>query len=262
MYFIDTHTHLYREYYPDTFEATVQRAIDARVPYMILGCVNAETPTQINEAVDLFPKNMFALVGLHPEDVKENYEDELTALEKHFSDPNVIGVGEIGLDYYWDRTYEQQQKEVFYKQLCWARDRHLPLSLHIRNAYPDAIEILKQFKEGELTGVMHCFSGGIQEALWAVKHGFAIGVGGIVTFKNSKLQELLPQIGLEHIVLETDAPYLAPVPYRGKTNESAYIPFVAQKLAEIFGVSVEVVAEQTTKTARQIFKLPEYNIPN
>lgn len=255
MYFIDTHTHLYREYYQEDFEVVVQRAIDAKVPQMILGCVNEETPAQINEAVALFPNNIFALVGLHPEDVKENFAQELAQLETHFSDPNVIGVGEIGLDYYWDRTYEQQQKDVFYQQLCWVRDRHLPLSLHIRSAYPDAIDILKQFKEGELTGVMHCFSGGIQEAQWAVKHGFALGVGGTVTFKNSKLGELLTQVGLEHIVLETDAPYLAPMPYRGKRNESSYVPLVAQKLADVFNVSLETVANQTTETARRIFNL-------
>lgn len=257
MYFIDTHTHIYRESYPDNFEEVVQRAIDNDVTRMILGCVNSQTPAQINEAVALFPDNMFALVGLHPEDTKENFEEELALLEPHIEDDNVIGIGEIGLDYYWDRTFEQQQQEVFYRQLCWARDRQMPLSLHIRNAYPDAIRILQQFKDGELAGVMHCFSGGIQEAEWAVKHGFALGVGGVVTFKNNKLQELLPQIGLEHIVLETDAPYMAPVPHRGKTNESSYIPIIAQKLSEIFNVSLETIADQTTATARRIFaKLP------
>ena len=258
MTFIDTHTHLYREYYPENFEEVVQRAIDADVTQMILGCVNSETPAQINEAVSLFPDNMFALVGLHPEDTKENFEEELALLESHIEDRNVIGIGEIGLDYYWDRTFEKQQQEVFYRQLCWARDRQMPLSLHIRNAYPDAIQILQRFKPGELSGVMHCFSGGIQEAEWAVNRGFAIGVGGVVTFKNSKLQELLPKIGLEHIVLETDAPYMAPVPHRGKTNESSYIPIIAQKLAEIFQVSLSDVADQTTANARKIFtKLPD-----
>lgn len=258
MTFIDTHTHLYREYYPENFEEVVQRAIDADVTQMILGCVNSETPAQINDAVSIFPDNMFALVGLHPEDTKENFEEELALLEPHIDDANVIGIGEIGLDYYWDRTYEKQQQEVFYRQLCWARDRRMPLSLHIRNAYSDAIHILQRFKPGELSGVMHCFSGGIQEAEWAVNRGFAIGVGGVVTFKNSKLQELLPKIGLEHIVLETDAPYMAPVPYRGKTNESSYIPLIAQKLAEIFQVSLSDVADQTTANARKIFtKLPD-----
>lgn len=258
MKYIDTHTHIYRESYPDNFEEVVRRAVDNNVTQMILGCVNSQTPAQINEAVALFPNNMFALVGLHPEDTKENFEEELALLEPHIGDDNVIGIGEIGLDYYWDRTFEKQQQEVFYRQLCWARDRKMPLSLHIRNAYPDAIRILQQFKEGELSGVMHCFSGGIQEAEWAVKHGFALGVGGVVTFKNNKLQDLLPKIGLEHIVLETDAPYMAPVPHRGKPNESSYIPIIAQKLAEIFHVSVETVADQTTATARRIFtKLPE-----
>lgn len=258
MTFIDTHTHLYREYYPENFEEVVQRAIDADVTQMILGCVNSETPAQINDAVSHFPDNMFALVGLHPEDTKENFEEELALLEPHIEDANVIGIGEIGLDYYWDRTYEKQQQEVFYRQLCWARDRRMPLSLHIRNAYSDAIHILQRFKPGELSGVMHCFSGGIQEAEWAVNRGFAIGVGGVVTFKNSKLQELLPEIGLEHIVLETDAPYMAPVPHRGKTNESSYIPLIAQKLAEIFQVSLSDVADQTTANARKIFtKLPD-----
>lgn len=258
MYYIDTHTHIYRESYPDNFEEVIRRAIDNNVTRMILGCVNRQTPEQIKEAVMMFPNNMFALVGLHPEDTKADFEDELAILEPHVDDPNVVGIGEIGLDYYWDRTYERQQLEAFYRQLCWARDRELPLSLHIRNAYSDAIGVLQQFKEGELSGVMHCFSGGIQEAEWAVKRGFALGVGGVVTFKNNKLQELLPKIGLEHIVLETDAPYMAPVPHRGKPNESSYIPIIARKLAEIFHVSIETVADQTTANARRIFtKLPE-----
>ena len=131
----------------------------------------------------------------------------------------------------------------------------MPLSLHIRSAYPDAIEILKKFKDGELRGVMHCFSGGIQEAEWAIRHGFVIGVGGIVTFKNSKLQELVKQVGLENVVLETDSPYLAPVPHRGTPNESSYIPLIAQKIAEIFEVSVKTVMEQTTETAMKIFPI-------
>jgi len=258
MHFIDTHTHQYREYYPLDFEEVVLRAIGAGVTEMILGCVDSTTPAQIQDAVRTFPDHFFALVGLHPEEVKENYEEELLKVEQHFNDTNVIGVGEIGLDYYWDRTFEQQQREVFYRQLCWARDRNLPLSLHIRSAYSEAIEILNKFKPGELKGVMHCFSGGIQEAQWAVKHGFALGVGGTVTFKNSKLQELLPQIGLQHIVLETDAPYLAPVPYRGKTNESSYIPIIAQKVADIFNVTLQAVADQTTLTAQEIFNLQSF----
>ena len=166
----------------------------------------------------------------------------------------VVGIGEIGLDFYWSREFEAEQKEAFRRQLVWASDHKLPLSLHIRNAYAEAIAILQEFKAGELTGVMHCFSGGIQEAQWAVSHGFALGIGGIVTFKNSKIQEIVKQIGLEHLVLETDAPYLAPVPHRGKPNESAYIPLIAQKIAELLGISVKTVMEQTTANALNIFK--------
>lgn len=255
MSYIDTHTHMYREEYPEHWEETVQRALDAQVSQMILACVNSKTPAFIAEAIQKYPQHMFGVIGLHPEDTKENFEEELSLLEPHLDDPNIIGVGEIGLDYYWDRTYEKEQREAFYRQLCWARDRHLPLSLHIRSAYADAIEILKQFKEGELQGVMHCFSGGIQEAEWAVKHGFCLGVGGTVTFKNSKVQDLVAQIGLEHLVLETDAPYLAPVPHRGTPNESSYIPLIAAKLSNIFQVSIETVMELTTQNARAIFKL-------
>lgn len=253
MRFVDTHTHLYRESYPDNWEETVHRAIDVGVDKMILGCVNSETPAWLNEAVKLFPDNFFVLIGLHPEDTKKDFEDALAQLEPHFEDPNVVGVGEIGLDYYWDKTFEKEQREAFYRQLCWARDRKLPLSLHIRSAYNDAIEILKKFRPGELSGVMHCFSGGVQEADWAVKNGFALGIGGTVTFKNSKVQDIVAHVGLENIVLETDAPYLAPVPHRGKPNESAYIPFIAQKVADIFQVSLQTVADVTTENAYRIF---------
>ena len=255
MHYIDTHTHIYREEYPGNFEEVVHRAIENNVKQMILAGVNSKTPSYIQEAVSLFPENMFALVGLHPEDTKEDFEEVLTELEPHLDEQNVIGVGEIGLDYYWDRTYEKEQKEAFHRQLCWARDRQMTVSMHIRSAYPDAIGILQQFKPGELSGVMHCFSGGIQEAEWAVKHGFCLGVGGTVTFKNSKVQDLVAQIGLEHLVLETDAPYLAPVPHRGTPNESSYIPLIAAKLSNIFQVSIETVMELTTQNARAIFKL-------
>ena len=253
MTFVDTHTHLYRESYPDNLENVVQRAIDAGVGKMILACVDRNTPAYINEVVSLFPQNVFALVGFHPQEVKAEFDEELALLKTHIGDPNVVGVGEIGLDYYWDRTYEQQQKEVFYRQLCWARDLKLPVSLHVRNAYPDAIQILKRFNPGELSGVMHCFSGGIQEAEWLTQRGFALGIGGVVTFKNSKLQDIVAQIGLQHLVLETDAPYLAPTPHRGTPNESAYIPIIAQKVADLLQVSLQTVAEQTTENACRIF---------
>ncbi len=254
MVFIDTHSHLYREYYPESLVEVVRRAVCSDVKQMILACVNPETPAQIAEAVNLYPDNVFALAGLHPQDVNGNYAADLETVKTHIGDRNIVGIGETGLDYYWDKTYGELQKVAFRQQLCWARELQLPLSMHIRNAYPEAIEILGEFKSGELSGVIHCFSGGIQEAKWAIQHGYAIGVGGIVTFKNNKLKEMLPEIGLEHIVLETDAPYLAPVPHRGTPNESSYIPLIAQTVADIFHVSVKDVADQTTENARRIFK--------
>ena len=252
-YYIDTHAHLYREYYPDDLQGVIQRAIDARVEKVLLACVDAQTPPMIAEAVEMFPENIFGLIGLHPSDVRENYEEVLAELETHIEDRNIVGIGEIGLDFYHDRDFEREQLIVFQRQLDWARDRKMPLSLNIRNGYSEAIPILNQYEIGSLTGVLHCFSGGIQEAEWAAKHGFVIGIGGIVTFKNSKLQELIPKIGLDRIVLETDAPYLAPTPHRGQPNESSYIPLIAVKIAEIMGVSVKEVMERTSENAERIF---------
>ena len=253
-FYIDTHAHLYREYYPEDLHEVIQRAIDARVERVLLACVDALTPPMIAEAVEMFPENIYGLIGLHPSDVRENYEEVLAELETHINDRNIVGIGEIGLDYYHDRDFEQEQQIVFKRQLDWARDRHLPLSLHIRNGYSEATPILNEYEIGSLSGVLHCFSGGIQEAEWAAKHGFVIGIGGIVTFKNSKLQELIPKIGLDHIVLETDAPYLAPTPHRGTPNESSYIPLIAQKIAEIMEVPVKEVMERTTENALRIFE--------
>ena len=252
-YFVDTHSHLYREYYPDDLESVIRRAVDANVRKIILAGVDQQTPALIAEAAGLFPENIYGLVGLHPSDVREDYETVLDELKNHFEDRNIVGVGEIGLDYYHDRDFEKEQQVVFKRQLDWACEMQLPLSLHIRNAYSEAIPILNQYKTGSLTGVLHCFSGGIQEAEWAAQHGFAIGVGGIVTFKNSKLQEIVVKTGLDNIVLETDAPYLAPTPHRGTTNESGYIPLIAQKIAELLGVPVRTVMEKTTENALRIF---------
>lgn len=255
MSFVDTHTHLYHEYYNDNFDEVVKRAIGADVTKFINAGVNRRTPAQIAEAVEAYPENIYGLIGLHPTDITGQYPEDLDFLERHLDDRNIVGVGEIGLDFYTGRSQEREQKEVFYRQLCWARDRKMPLSLHIRDGYAEALEILNRFKAGELSGVLHCFSGGIQEAQWGIAHGFCIGVGGIVTFKNNKLQHIVGEIGLDHIVLETDAPYLAPVPHRGTPNESSYIPLIAEKVADIFGVSVKTVMDATTANARRVFPL-------
>jgi TatD DNase family protein len=253
--FIDTHAHLCEEYYHDTLDQVVQRAIDAKVDPIILPGVNAAGIPELLELADRYKGHFYPLVGLHPEDTKADYKEELQTIAGYLDDPRVIGIGEIGLDFYFSREFEKEQIEVFDIQLGWAKERQMPLSLHIRNAYEEAIPVLKKYDHSGLKGVLHCFSGGIQEAQWGIRFGFALGVGGVVTFKNNKLQEIVKEVGLQHIVLETDAPYLAPVPYRGKTNESSYIPIIAQKVAEVTGESIETVMEVTTENAKRIFNL-------
>ena len=253
--FIDTHAHLCEEYYHDTLDQVVQRAIDARVDPIILPGVNAAGIPELLELADRYQGHIFPLIGLHPEETKANYQEELDIIESYLDDKRVIGIGEIGLDFYFSREFEKEQMEVFDIQLAWAKERQMPLSLHIRSAYEEALPVLKKYDHSGLRGVLHCFSGGIQEAQWGIRFGFALGVGGVVTFKNNKLQDIVKEVGLQHIVLETDAPYLAPMPYRGKTNESSYIPLIAQKVAEVTGESIETVMEVTTENARRIFNL-------
>lgn len=252
MEFIDSHGHLYREYYED-FDEVVARAIQAGVTKVVLPCVTSQSLNDIFDAVDKYPQHLFPLIGLHPTDIPEDYERELAVLEGWLDDPRVVGIGEIGMDLYHTTETREVQKVVFSKQLEWACERHLPVSMHVRSAYPDALEILKRFSGSGLKGILHCFSGGIQEAQWAVKEGYLLGVGGVVTFKNNKLQDIIKEVGLEHIALETDCPFLAPVPYRGTRNESAYIPVIAQKVADIFECPVERVAEVTTANVMGLF---------
>ncbi len=253
MYFIDSHAHLYKEYYPDDLAEVIQRAIDANVTTVILPSVSTPTLNDIFEATDAYPTHLFPLIGLHPTDVAENYREELAILHTYLNDSRVVGIGEIGIDLFHDSDFLVAQKECFYTQLQWAKETGLPLSIHIRDAYNESLEILKQFEHCGLKGILHCFSGGIQEAEWAIKFGFILGIGGVVTFKNNKLQDIVKHVGLENIALETDAPFLSPTPYRGQRNESDKIPLIANKIADIFETSVEKVAEITTLNVERIF---------
>lgn len=258
MYFVDTHTHIYKEYYPDDFDEVVSRALNAGVTQMVVPCVNPSSIPFIREAVHAYPDHLFPLIGLHPSDVNENYRDDLKVMYEHLEDAEMIGVGEIGLDLYHERDFLKEQQKVFYTQLGWAADAGLPMSVHIRSAYPEALEVLRDFERARLRGVMHCFSGGLREAEKVIEMGFALGIGGVVTFKNSRLPDLVKEVGLEHLVLETDSPFLAPTPHRGTPNESSYVPLVAAKLAEIFEVPVEEIADVTTANAHSVFnKLPD-----
>lgn len=256
--FIDTHSHLYAEYYPEDFDAVVSRAVAAEVTQMILPCVNAGSLAYLETAVNAYPQYLFPLVGLHPSDVNEHYRDDLAVMLPWLEKENVIGVGEIGLDFYHDRDFVTEQLDAFETQLGWAVEHQFPLSLHIRNAYDEAMPILQNFDKYHLKGILHCFSGGIREAEKGIEMGYKLGIGGVVTFKNNKLQDLVKEVGLQHIVLETDAPFLAPTPHRGTPNESAYVPLIAEKLSDIFEVPVSEVARITTENAWQIFdKLPK-----
>ena len=254
-YFIDSHAHLYREYYPDDFREVIERAIEHRVEKVVLPCVSAESLPDIFEVTLQFPKNLFPLIGLHPTDVNQDYKSQLAVLEKHLSNKNVVGIGETGIDLYHDKTFYKEQFDAFEVQLNWATETCLPLSIHIRDGFNEALSVLKKFKSAQLRGILHCFSGGIQEAKWAIDNGFLLGISGVVTFKKNKLQDIVKEVGISAIALETDAPFLAPDPYRGKRNESAYIPIIAEKIAEVLEISAEEVMRITTENVERIFNL-------
>jgi len=255
MYYIDSHAHLYREYYPNDFQEVIQRAIDYRVEKIILPCVSAESIPDIFEVTQQFPNHLFPLVGLHPTDVNQHYKKQLTILEKHLDDQCVVGIGETGIDLYHDKKYYAEQLVAFEVQLQWAKETRLPLSIHIRDGFNEALSVLKKFKSDSLRGILHCFSGGIQEAKWAIDNGFLLGISGVVTFKKNRLQTLVKEVGISALALETDAPFLAPDPHRGKRNESAYIPIIAEKIASVLEISVEEVMQTTTANVEKIFKL-------
>jgi TatD DNase family protein len=254
MSYIDTHSHLYEEYYPHHFDEVVERANAANVTTILLPCVSSETLQHLFKAANKYPNNLFPMIGLHPTDVTQNYRKELTLLEKYLNDDGMVAVGEIGIDLYHDKTFIKEQHDAFEIQLGWAKELDLPISIHVRDGFQEAISVIKKFSGSPFSGVFHCFSGGIQEAKWVIDNGFLLGVSGVITFKKNKLQDIVKEVGLEHIVLETDAPFLAPEPYRGKPNESSYIPFIAQKIASLFEITTEEVMEITTANARRIFK--------
>lgn len=253
MIFTDTHTHLYDGQFTDDEPDMIQRAIDAGVTKMFLPNCDSTTIDGMMQLANRYPEHCFPMMGVHPCYIKDNYKEELALAEKHLSDSKFYAVGEIGLDYYWDLTYKEQQIEAFKTQIDWALQYNLPIVIHSRESLQDCIDVVKNKQNGNLNGIFHCFSGNAHEARQAVDLGFYLGIGGVVTFKNSKLPEVLKEVDLSHIVLETDAPYLAPTPYRGKRNESSYIPLIAEKIAEIKEIPLEEVARITTQNATDIF---------
>ncbi len=253
MTFIDTHTHLYEEQLNTDEKEMIQRAIDAGVHKMYMPNCDSTTIDGMMRIAAAWPQHCLPMMGLHPVYVKDNYEAELAIVKQWLEKEKFAAIGEIGLDYYWDRTHVAQQKQAFEQQIDWALQYNLPIVIHSRESTQDCIDIVRSKQNGNLKGIFHCFSGTIEEARQVVALGFCLGIGGVVTFKKSTLPDIIKEIGLQHIVLETDAPYLAPMPYRGKRNESSYIPLIAAKIAEVLAVDVAVVAQATTATAAQLF---------
>jgi TatD DNase family protein len=249
----DTHTHLYSEEFDQDRSEMMQRAIDNGVTRFFVPAIDS-TCTQSMYDLELdYPNNVFLMMGLHPTYVKDNYLEELQHVENELAKRKFVAIGEIGIDLYWDKTHLVEQQIVFRKQIQLAKKHKLPIIIHCREAFDEIFEILEEEKSPELFGIFHCFSGTYEQALQAISYNMKLGIGGVVTFKNGKIDQFLHQIDLKHIVLETDSPYLAPIPYRGKRNESSYLINVADKLAQIYGLSVKDIARITTGNSIQIF---------
>ena len=259
MTFIDTHCHLYDEAFDADREEALQRALDAGVTTMLLPDIDSTSSHSLDALQQSHPEHFRSMAGLHPTSVKEDYEQELervhSSLVTHHSSPKYVAVGEIGMDLYWDRTFEAQQREVLKTQLQWAVELDLPVCLHIRKAHNEVFSLLREMNRPTWHGVMHCFGGSLQEAQRALELGFHLGIGGVVTFKNAGMAEVVKATPLDRLLLETDAPYLSPVPHRGQRNEPSYIPLIAQKIADLKGVSLDEVATVTTASAKALFGL-------
>ena len=255
MYLVDTHTHVYDHQFSLDRDAAMQRALEAGVKMMLLPNVDASTIAPMLELHEKYPECTRVMMGLQPEEVKEDYKEVLSMMEKELERGVYVGVGEVGLDFYWDATFEKQQLDAFETQLDWAKQLHLPLSIHCRNAFDKMVKILEKKQDGGLRGIMHCFTGTEEEAKVYLELGFHLGLGGVTTYKNCGVKDYLPTLPLDRIVLETDAPYLAPVPCRGKRNEPAFLVHTAQKIAEILGMDLDELAAITTSIVKQLFNL-------
>lgn len=253
MRLIDTHTHVYGPEFDFDREETLQRAIEAGVNMLLLPNVDVSTINPMLRLHQEHPDCTRVMMGLQPEEVKEDYKQVLYTMEKELERNIYIGVGEIGLDFYWDATFEKEQLDAFETQLEWAKQLHLPLSIHCRNAFSFMVRLLEKHQDGGMKGVMHCFTGTEEEAQAYLDLGFHLGLGGVTTYKSCGVRDYLPQIPPERIVLETDAPYLSPVPHRGQRNEPAFLVDTAKKIAEIYGITLEEIAEITTRNAKFLF---------
>jgi len=249
----DTHTHLYSSEFDEDRSEMIQRAIEAGVSRFFIPAIDSGYTQSMYDIEKAYPENVFLMMGLHPTHVKENYLEELRHVEEEMTKRKFYAVGEIGIDLYWDKKYLTQQQNAFKKQIQLAKHYKLPIVIHCREAFEEIFEILEEEKSPDLFGIFHCFSGTHEQALRAILYNMKLGIGGVVTFKNGKIDQFLNQIDLKHIVLETDSPYLAPVPFRGKRNESSYLVNVVSKLAEVYKLPQNEIAKITTENSITVF---------
>ncbi len=249
----DTHTHLYSEQFDEDRKAMIQRAKKAGVSRFFIPAIDSSYSKSVFQLEKDFPEDVFLMMGLHPTSVNKNYLDELAQVKKWIDKRHFYAIGEIGIDLYWDKSFLKQQKEAFKTQIQWAKEKKWPVVIHCREAFDEIFEVLESEKSDDLYGIFHCFTGTKEQAEKAISYHMKLGIGGVITFKNGKIDQFLKDIDIKHIVLETDSPYLAPIPYRGKRNESAYITEIVDKLTTIYGLSFDEIASITTQNSKDVF---------
>lgn len=255
MIITDTHTHLYSEAFDADRTEVIERALAAGVTRFFIPAIDSSYTKAMYALENSYPNNMFLMMGVHPTHVKDNYLEELSHVKEQLQLRKFIAIGEIGIDLFWDQSTLRPQQDMFRAQIKLAKQYKLPIVIHCREAFDEVFEILEEEKGPDLFGIFHCFTGTLSQAQLAISYNMKLGIGGVVTFKNGRIDQFLNQIDLKDIVLETDAPYLSPVPYRGKRNESSYILNVLEKLSDIYGVSKDEIAEITTQNSKAVFKL-------
>ena len=253
MIITDTHTHLYSDAFDGDRDEMIQRALSAGIKRFFIPAIDSTHTKSMLELEANYPENIFLMMGLHPTHVKENYEDELAHVEEMFAKRNFYAVGEIGIDLYWDKSTLNIQQDAFKRQIQLAKKYKLPIVIHCRDAFDEVFEVLESEKGDDLFGIFHCFTGTIEQANKAISYNMKLGIGGVVTFKNGKIDQFLNRIDIKHIVLETDSPYLAPVPYRGKRNESVYLIEILEKLKIIYNLKISDLAMLTTQNSKEVF---------
>lgn len=253
MILTDTHTHLYSEAFDEDRTEMINRSIDAGVSRFFIPAIDSEYTASMYALKNDFPDNIFLMMGVHPTHIKENYLEELAHAKEQLDKGGFYAVGEIGMDLYWDKTFKKEQQEAFSTQIQWAKTLGLPINIHCRDAFDEVFEVLEDQKGDALFGVFHCFTGDLEQAQKAISYNMKLGIGGVSTFKNGKIDKFLNEISLENIVLETDAPYLAPTPFRGKRNESSYLLHIAERLSSIYKVPLAEIAAVTTENSKAVF---------